>query len=97
MKTFLAKIKVSEGRTEEFEKYCNLLSIESYKYEAEGMLVYDLLKSEVNPREYLWYAKFKTENDFELHMKTDYHDKYVPLILDCLETEMELTFPEFVC
>ena len=96
MHTFLATLYVSPNRVEEFEKYSKELAVLTREHEPDT-LVYELIKSVENPLEYKWYARFKDVAAFEYHQQTEFHDRLIPLILDCLSEEMQLEFPEFIC
>ncbi|MCS6947161.1 MAG: antibiotic biosynthesis monooxygenase [Steroidobacteraceae bacterium] len=89
--TFIATLKVKPGREAEFERLQRELSEDSHATEP-GLCVYDVIKHRERERTYVVYARFKDEAAFQAHMATPAHERLVPPILDCLETEMDLQF-----
>lgn len=95
MSTFIAKLVVKDGREGEFEKLQQELSNLAHEKEPDT-LVYDVIKHTEQARTYVVYARFKDEAAFEYHQATDFHERLVPLIMDCLAGEMELEFFDWV-
>ncbi|MEZ5498760.1 MAG: antibiotic biosynthesis monooxygenase family protein [Steroidobacteraceae bacterium] len=91
MTTFIATLEVKSGKEAEFEKLQKELSELTHAHEPDT-LVYDVIKQRDTPRTYVVYARFRDEKAFELHQKTEFHDRLVPPILACLARDMELAF-----
>ena len=49
-----------------------------------------------DPNTYYCVATFTDEAAFEYHMATDFHDRIVPDIVDCLAEEMVLSFYDII-
>jgi len=93
--TFIAKLVVKPDKAAEFERLQSELSALSHEREP-GLAVYDVIKHRTEPSTYVVYARFKTEQDFQAHMKIDFHERLVPGILACLSKEMDLQFFDWV-
>lgn len=91
---FIAKLRIKPGREAEFLRLQKELS-ELTRQEA-GCLAYDVLKSEADAGQYVYYARFRDKQAFDTHMATDFHDRLIPPIMDCVDGEMDLQFFEFV-
>jgi len=89
--TFIAKLVVKEGREAEFERLQEELSELTHAAEPDTH-IYDVIKQRDAARAYVVYARFKDDAAFEAHQKTDFHDRLVPPILDCLAVPMDLQF-----
>ena len=89
MTTFIATLKVSPDKQDEFEKLQTELSELAHAQEPD-MFVYDVIKHREKPGTYVVYARFKDEEAFNHHMNIDFHDRLVPPILECLDAEMQL-------
>jgi len=87
--TFIATLKVKEGRESEFERLQKELSELTHDGEP-GTLVYDVIKSRGKPRTYVVYGRFKDEAAFQVHQASPSHERLVPPIMDCVEGEMDL-------
>ena len=92
---FIALLKVKEDKVAQFEQAQKELSELTHKHEPDTH-VYDLIKSKDDPLAYVCYARFKDQAAFDHHMQTEFHDRLVPLILDSLADDMDLTFYEHV-
>ena len=55
-----------------------------------------LIRSRDDPNTYYCVATFTDEAAFEYHMATDFHDRIVPDIVDCLAEEMDLSFYDII-
>lgn len=95
MSVFIAKLVVKEGKGGEFEKLQEELSELTHENEPDT-LVYDVIKHREEPQTYVVYGRFKDEAAFDHHMQTEFHDRLVPPILECLAEEMELQFYDWI-
>ena len=95
MVTFIATLNVVAGRESEFERLQTELSEISHQ-EEPGLVVYDVIRQQENPRTYVVYARFKDQGAFDFHQEADYHQRLVPPILACVEGEMHLQFYDWV-
>lgn len=90
-KSFIAKLIVKPGRRDEFVALQTELKSLVHAQEPDA-LVYELLQSEEDADTFFCVATFKDQAAFDHHMGIDFHDRLVPPILDCLASEMELSF-----
>ena len=90
-KSFIAKLIVKPGRRDEFVALQTELRSLVHAQEPDA-LVYELLQSEEDADTFFCVATFKDQAAFDHHMGIDFHDRLVPPILDCLASEMELSF-----
>ena len=95
MTAFIASMQVAAGREAEFEALCAELSEISHR-EEDGLIAYDVMRHREQPSTYVFYARFRDEEDFQFHQEADFHLRLVPPILSCLEGEMDLQFYEWV-
>ena len=95
MIVFIATLQVAKGRETDFERLQTELSEIAHSSEP-GLLVYDVIRHTEKPRTYVVYARFKDQAAFDLHQESDFHQRIVPPILDCVEGEMDLQFFEWV-
>lgn len=95
MSTFIAKLVVKEGKENDFENLQAELSKLTHDTEPDT-LVYDVIRHKEEPRTYIVYARFKDEDAFQYHQKTDFHERLVPPILECLDGEMDLQFFDWI-
>ena len=87
--TFIATLKVKEGKESEFERLQKELS-ELTHADEPGTLVYDVIKSRAKPRTYVVYGRFKDEAAFQVHQASPSHVRLVPPIMACVDGEMDL-------
>ncbi len=92
---FIAKLVVKPGREDEFERLQSELSELTHRHEPDT-LVYDVIRQRDEPRTYIVYARFRDEAAFQQHQASDFHERLVPPILDCLAEEMDLRFFDHV-
>ncbi len=92
---FIAKLIVKAGKEAEFERLQSELSRLTHAEEPD-VLVYDVIKHRTEPSTYVVYARFRSDEAFQAHMKVDFHDRLVPPILACLSREMDLQFFDWV-
>ena len=95
MTAFIARLSVKEGKQADFERLQTELSELSHKHEPDT-LVYDVIKSSEKSGSYVVYARFRDQAAFDFHQATDFHERLVPPILECLGGEMELELFEFI-
>ena len=95
MTAFVAKLVVKPEKREEFERLQTELRELTHKHEPETP-VYELIRSRDDENTYLCVATFTSEGAFDHHMATDFHDRLVPGILDCLAEEMDLGFYDII-
>ena len=95
MTTFIARMKVAKGREADFEAVCAELSEISHR-EEPGLVAYDIAKKCDDPSTYIFYARFRDAEAFDFHQEADFHLRLVPLILDCVEGDMDLQFFDYV-
>ena len=91
MTVFIATLKVKPGKEAEFERLQKELSELTHEHEP-GTPVYDVIRHREQRGTYVVYSRFADEAAFQLHMKSPFHDKLVPPILDCLAEPMDLQF-----
>lgn len=92
---FIAKLVVQEGKEELFEQLQTELSKLAHDNEPD-LLVYDVIRHREQPGTYVVYARFKDEDAFQYHQTTEFHNRLVPLILECLGEEMDLQFFDWI-
>lgn len=95
MTAFLAKLVIDPAKREKFENAQTELRDLTYAHEPETP-VYELIRSRDDPNTYYCVATFTDEAAFEYHMATDFHDRIVPDIVDCLAEEMDLSFYDII-
>lgn len=95
MYCFIAKLKIKPGREQEFLKLQQELSDLTHGHEP-GTVIYDVLKHETESRSYVYYARFRDKQAFELHQTSAFHDRLIPPIMDCVDGPMDLQFYDFV-
>ncbi|MDD9797590.1 MAG: antibiotic biosynthesis monooxygenase [Alphaproteobacteria bacterium] len=91
MTAFIAKLTIKPDMRAQFEAAQTELRTLTHKHEPNTP-VYELLQSRDEPNVYFCVATFTDEAAFEYHMQTDFHDRLVPPIMDCLAGDMELSF-----
>ncbi|MGC6471855.1 MAG: putative quinol monooxygenase [Parvibaculales bacterium] len=89
MTAFIAKLVIDPAKRGQFEQAQSELRELTYAHEPETP-VYELLQSREDPNTYYCVATFTDEAGFQYHMETDFHDRLVPLINECLAEEMGL-------
>ncbi|MEO0997099.1 MAG: putative quinol monooxygenase [Pseudomonadota bacterium] len=95
MTVFIATLKVKDDKKADFERLQTELSELTHANEP-GTLVYDVVRHRDKDGVYVVYARFRDEAAFDHHQTTDFHDRLVPPIMECLGAEMELEFFDFV-
>lgn len=95
MTAFIAKLTTKPGREADLERLQAELSELTHRHEPDT-LVYDVLRSRDEPGVYVVYGRFRDERAFGIHQATDFHQRLVPPILDCLAKDFEIGFYDFV-
>lgn len=95
MTAFIATLAVKPGKEADFENLQTELSQLTHGNEPET-LVYDVLRHREKKDTYVVYARFVNEDAFQTHQTTDFHERLVPSIVDCLAKEFEIEFYDFV-
>lgn len=95
MPLFIANLIIKKGKESEFERLQTELSELTHEHEPD-CLAYDVIRHTEEPQTYVVYARFKDEAAFEKHQQTDFHDRLVPPILECLAEEMDLHFYDWI-
>ena len=91
MMSFIATLVVKPGKAADFERLQRELKELTHANEPDTH-VYDVIRHREQANTYVVYASFKDQAAFDHHMQTDFHDRLVPPILDCLAEEMDLQF-----
>ena len=91
MTVFIATLTVNNEKASDFETLQTELSKLTHEQEPDTF-VYDVIKHRAKPGTYVVYARFKDEAAFDHHMQTEFHDRLVPPIMECLDGEMVLEF-----
>ena len=84
MMTFLAKMKVKEGREDDFVRLAKALTEKVHSNEPET-LAYEFYKLRDEERGYAVYEKFSSEAAEEAHQQTEYFNEIAPDLIDCLD------------
>ncbi len=84
MMTFLAKMKVKEGREADFVRLANALTEQVRANEPET-LAYEFYKLRDEERGYAVYEKFTSEEAEQAHQNTPYFAELAPDLIDCLD------------
>ena len=95
MTAFIAKLVIDPAKREQFEKAQTELRDLTYAHEPDTP-VYELLQSREAPETYYCVATFTDQAAFEFHMETEFHDRLVPIINECLAEEMGLDFLDVI-
>ncbi len=95
MTVFIATLTVKNEKASDFETLQTELSKLTHEQEPDTF-VYDVIKHREKPGTYVVYARFKDEAAFDHHMQTEFHDRLVPPIMECLDGEMVLEFFDHV-
>jgi quinol monooxygenase YgiN len=93
--TFIATLVVKPGMESRFESLQRELSELTHGSEPDT-LVYDVIRHRTRPSTYVVYGRFKSEQAFQAHQASAFHERLVPPILACLAQEMDLQFFDWV-
>ncbi len=84
MMTFLARMKVKEGREEEFVRLANALT-EKVRAKEPETTAYEFFKLRDEPRAYAVYEQFVSEAAEEAHRNTPHFQEIAPDLIDCID------------
>ncbi|MEO1203976.1 MAG: antibiotic biosynthesis monooxygenase [Pseudomonadota bacterium] len=84
MMTFLAKMRVKEGREADFVALAGKLMSEVRAHEPETV-AYEFFRLRDEERGYAVYEQFTSEEAEEAHRNTSYFNELAPDLLDCLD------------
>lgn len=84
MMTFLAKMKVKEGREADFERLAKALTEKVHANEPET-LAYEFFKLRDEERGYAVYEQFSSEDAEQAHQNTPYFNELAPDLIDTLD------------
>ena len=90
-KSFIAQLRAKPERRDELialQRELKTLAVE----QEPGVQVYELFQSDDDPDLFQVVATFVDDAAFDAHMKIDFHDRLVPLIMECVEGEMQIAF-----
>ena len=90
-RSFIAKLVTKPEKRDEFIALQSELQALVAANEPDA-LAYELLQSDDDPDTFHCVATFRDQAAFDRHMGIDFHDRLVPPILDCLASDMELSF-----
>ena len=90
-KSFIATLRVKPDRRADFIAAQTELKMLVARHEPD-VWVYEVLQADEDENLFYCVATFKDEAAFDHHMHIDFHDRLVPVILDCLAGDMELGF-----
>lgn len=93
--TFIATLVVKPGMEGRLESLQRELSELTHSSEPDT-LVYDVLRHRTRPSTYVVYGRFKSQQAFETHQASPFHDRLVPPILETLAQEMDLQFFDWI-
>ena len=80
----IAKLKIQEGKTEEFEAAGRDL-MAKVKANEPGCLTYQLYKSDKDENTYIFMEQYASQSDLDAHGKTDYFAAAMPRLGVCIE------------
>ena len=84
MMTFLARMKVKEGKEEDFVRLARKLTDQVMQNEPET-LNYEFFKLRDEPRGYAVYEQFASEAAEEAHRNTPHFHELAPDLIECLD------------
>jgi len=84
MMTFLARMKIKEGKEEEFIRLARALTEEVHAKEPETT-AYEFFKLRDETRGYAVYEQFFNEEAEEAHRNTPHFNKIAPDLIDCID------------
>ena len=84
MMTFLAKMKVKEGREDEFVRLAKELTEKVHANEPETV-AYEFYKLRDEERGYAVYEKFTSEEAEQAHQNTPHFAEIAPALIDCID------------
>lgn len=84
MMTFLAKMKVKEGREEEFIRLAKELTEKVHANEPETV-AYEFYRLRDEERGYAVYEKFTSEEAEQAHQNTEHFAAIAPALIECID------------
>ncbi|MCH8058356.1 MAG: antibiotic biosynthesis monooxygenase [Proteobacteria bacterium] len=84
MMTFLARMKVKEGKEEDFVRLAKALT-EKVRASEPETLAYEFFKLRDEPRAYAVYEQFASEAAEEAHRNTSHFQEIAPDLIDCID------------
>jgi autoinducer 2-degrading protein len=84
MMTFIARMKIKEGKEEEFVKLAKTLTENVHAHEPET-LRYEFFKLKDEPLGYAVFEQFASEAAEEAHRNTPHFHKLAPTLIECLD------------
>ena len=84
MMTFLAKMKVKEGREEDFVRLAKKLT-EEVRANEPSTLAYEFYKLRDEERGYAVYEQFVSEEAEQAHQDTPHFHAIAPELIDCID------------
>ena len=84
MMTFLARMKVKEGKEAEFVRLAKMLTEKVVENEPETT-AYEFFKLRDEPRAYAVYEQFFNEEAEEAHRNTKHFNEIAPDLIDCID------------
>ena len=84
MMTFLARMKIKEGKVEDFVRIANALTEKVHANEPETT-AYQFFKLRDEPRAYAVYEQFSSEAAEEAHRNTLHFAEMAPELIECID------------
>ena len=84
MMTFLARMKVKEGREEDFVRLANALT-EKVRASEPDTTAYEFFRLRDEPRAFAVYEQFVSEAAEEAHRNTPHFNEMAPELIDCID------------
>ena len=84
MMTFLARMKVKEGKEDDFKRLANALT-EKVRATEPQTLAYEFFKLRDGPLAYAVFEQFASEEAEEAHRNTPHFQKLAPDLIECID------------
>ena len=84
MMTFLARMKIKEGKEGDFKRLANALT-EKVRASEPETLAYEFFKLRDGDRGYAVYEQFSSEEAEEAHRNTPHFQEIAPDLIDCID------------
>ena len=91
MMTFLATMKVKEGREEDFVRLAKELT-EKVRANEPDTLAYEFYKLREEERGYAVYEKFASEEAEQAHQNTPHFNELAPDLIECIDGTYHRTY-----
>ena len=85
----VAKLKIQDGKADDFETACKDL-MAKVKANEPGCLTYQLYKSDREADTYVFMEQYASQDDLDAHGKTDYFAAAMPVIGACLDSAPDI-------